>query len=190
MDFQKCNKLSLREKKSFNTILKHLVNQKMIDETFANEGRKIFGIQVGGGSSAEGIHANLNTNTSAKGPEFVEGMDPNQLIRDVAVAATEGMQLIRNASSSGSGGMGGSGGSGADSQSNNIVNAQVNNMQVVLSGIGQGRSAALRHIIVQQKHRPPSPLKRRVPRNGNDCWNKLSEPMLYSQCWRCYLGGH
>jgi len=142
MDFQKCNKLSLREKKSFNTILKHLVNQKMIDETFANEGRKIFGIQVGGGSSAEGIHANLNTNTSAKGPEFVEGMDPNQLIRDVAVAATEGMQLIRNASSSGSGGMGGSGGSGADSQSNNIVNAQVNNMQVVLSGIGQGRSAA------------------------------------------------
>ena len=137
MDFQKCNKLSSDEKKSFDAILKHLVNQNMIDKTFADEGRKIFGIQIGGGSSAEGIHANLNTNnTSAKGPEFVEGMDPDQIIRDVAVAATNGMQIIRNAPS------GGSGGSGGDGRNNNVVNAQVNNTQIVLQGIGQGRSAA------------------------------------------------
>ena len=139
MAFHKCDKLSLHEKNSFNDILKHLVKENMIDNTFANVGRKIFGIQVGGGAGKDGIHANLNTDDIAQNTTSgsVE-QDQEQLIREVATTGARGMELLMSTPSP-SGGSSGSGGSG---QGDNVVNAQINNTQIVLQGIGQGRSAA------------------------------------------------
>ena len=132
MASQKCVRLSLKEKNSLDNLLKHLVDKKIITKAYADEGRKIFGIQIGGGGGKDGIHANVNTNNTDTQPELPTVQ--SQVIRDVAQVGVQGMEMIRNAQP-----QGGNGGSKSD---NNVINAQINNTQVVLQGIGQGRSAA------------------------------------------------
>ena len=86
MSFQKCARLSLQEKNSLEILLKHLVDRKVITKAYADEGRKIFGIQIGGGSEKEGIHANVNTNNA---DTQAAPMDQSQVIKDISKSGAQ-----------------------------------------------------------------------------------------------------
>ena len=137
MSFQKCTSLSLQEKNSLGDLLKRLVEKKVITKKYADEGRKIFGIQKGGGSAKSGVSSNMPTST----PNVQ--MNPSETPQSVAQATLNGISMITRAqpqpnmmSSPTPGGSGGSsGGNNITNNDNRAVHSQVTNMQLTLAGI-------------------------------------------------------